>query len=142
MHQDGSKRLLGRYRDAAFSPHGRFIAATRANQRSRSTRRATFAGRSRGPAPASRPGPGPRTDTRIAYLSGGRLRIVAGDGTGDRAVGRAALVAPAWRPGPSRVLAFAANPKSVVGDEHRRRNDRPVDDQHGRGGGQPAQHHP
>ena len=114
VHQDGSKRLLGRYRDAAFSPHGRFIAATRANQLvaldPKGNVRWTLA----------RPGPrvpawtGTSTDTRIAYLSGGRLRIVAGDGTGDRAVGRAALVAPAWRPGPSRVLAFAANPKSVV----------------------------
>ena len=37
------------------------------------------------------------TDTRIAYLSGSTLRIVAGDGTGDRAVGPAAPVAPAWR---------------------------------------------
>ena len=114
VHQDGSKRLLGRYRDAAFSPHGRFIAATRANQLvaldPKGNVRWTLA----------RPGPrfpawtGTSTDTRIAYLSGGRLRIVAGDGTGDRAVGRAALVAPAWRPGPGRVLAFAASPKSVV----------------------------
>ena len=33
---------------------------------------------------------GTRADTRIAYVSGGRLRIVAGDGTGDREIGRAA----------------------------------------------------
>jgi len=114
VRQDGSKRLLGRYRDAAFSPHGLFIAATRANQLvaldPKGNVRWTLA----------RPGPrfpawtGTSTDTRIAYLSGGRLRIVAGDGTGDRALGRAALVAPAWRPGPGRVIAFAATPESVI----------------------------
>jgi dipeptidyl aminopeptidase/acylaminoacyl peptidase len=36
---------------------------------------------------------------RVAYLSGDSLRVVAGDGTGDRPlVDRVATVAPAWRP--------------------------------------------
>ena len=36
---------------------------------------------------------------RVAYTSGNSLRVVAGDGTGDRLlVGRVASVAPAWRP--------------------------------------------
>jgi hypothetical protein len=50
------------------------------------------------------------TDTRIAYLSGGRLHVVAGDGTGDLDAGglpAAAPVAPAWQPGPGHVLAYA-----------------------------------
>jgi hypothetical protein len=59
---------------------------------------------------------GTRTDTRIAYLSGGRLRIVAGDGTGDHAVGPAAPVAPAWRPGPGRVLAYSNGRRLVLYD--------------------------
>jgi hypothetical protein len=50
---------------------------------------------------------GTHTDTRIAYLSGGTLRVVAGDGTGDRAIGPAAPVAPAWRPGAAFTLAYA-----------------------------------
>ena len=53
---------------------------------------------------------GSRTDTRIAYLARRRLRVVAGDGTGDRpACGAptAAAVAPAWRPGPEHLLAYA-----------------------------------
>ena len=53
---------------------------------------------------------GGRTDTRIAYLSGSTLRIVAGDGTGDRAVGPAAPVASAWREAAvagALVLAYA-----------------------------------
>ena len=40
------------------------------------------------------------TDTRIAYLDAGGLRVVAGDGTGDRLLDRdAARVPPAWEPG-------------------------------------------
>ncbi|HJQ83969.1 MAG TPA: hypothetical protein VKA21_07835, partial [Candidatus Binatia bacterium] len=53
---------------------------------------------------------GGRVDTRIAYLSGSRLRIVAGDGTEDRVVAglpAAAPVAPAWRPGKGFLLAYA-----------------------------------
>src|SRR5207247_10201616 len=62
---------------------------------------------------------GTRSDTRIAYVSGGRLRVVAGDGTGDRALARAARVAPAWRPGPHRVLAYVKERSAVVYDVDR-----------------------
>ena len=53
---------------------------------------------------------GSRTDTRIAYLTGGRLHVVAGDGTGDVDAGglpAAAPVAPAWRPGSRHAVAYA-----------------------------------
>jgi WD40 repeat protein len=53
---------------------------------------------------------GSRLDTRIAYFSGGQLRIVGGNGRGDRAVPgppAATLVPPAWRPGDRRILAYA-----------------------------------
>jgi dipeptidyl aminopeptidase/acylaminoacyl peptidase len=43
---------------------------------------------------------------RIAYLSGGSLRVVAGDGTGDRRLGAARAVAPSWRPDDAHVLAY------------------------------------
>ena len=116
VSSDGSKRRLGRYRDASFSPHGLFVAATRANQLvaldPKGSVRWTLARR----APRFPAWTGTRTDTRIAYLSGGRLRIVAGDGTGDRAVVQASTVAPAWRPGPGRVLAYADGRSAVVFD--------------------------
>ena len=53
---------------------------------------------------------GTHSDTRIAYLSRSGLHVVAGDGTGDRTgcADLVARVAPTWRPGPDRVLAFAA----------------------------------
>lgn len=116
VNADGSRRRLGDYRDAAFSPHGRFVAATREHELvaldPKGNVRWTLARRSpRFPAWA-----GTRTDTRIAYISGGRLRVVAGDGTGDRAVAVAARVAPAWRPGPDRVLAYSTGRGTVVYD--------------------------
>jgi len=112
VRQDGSRRLIGPYRDAAWSPHGLFIAAVHGSRLSAFDDR----GKLRWSLP--RPGfvgsptwTGTLTDTRIAYLAGtvpGReLRVVAGDGTDDRPIARrVAPVAPAWRPGPERELAF------------------------------------
>lgn len=112
VRADGSRRLLGRYRDAAWSPHGLFIAAVRGNQLVAFDER----GNLRWSVPrrgfvASPSWTGTRTDTRIAYLAGSvpkrELRVVAGDGTDDRLVARGvAPVAPAWRPGPERELAY------------------------------------
>jgi hypothetical protein len=116
VRADGSKRRLGRYRDASFSPHGLFVAATRANQLvaldPKSGVRWTLAR----PAPRFPAWTGTRTDTRIAYLSGGRVRVVAGDGTGDRVLARATSVAPAWKPGAGRVLAYAVGRSAIVYD--------------------------
>jgi hypothetical protein len=88
VHRDGSKRLLGRYRDATFSPHGLFIAATRANQLVALDLMGNVRWTLARPAPRHPVWTGTRTDTRITYVSGGKLRMVAGDGTGDHAVGR------------------------------------------------------
>lgn len=116
VRADGSKRKLGHYRDAGFSPHGLFVAATRANQLVALDPKGDVRWTLARPAPRFPAWAGTRTDTRIAYLSRGRLRVVAGDGTGDRAVARAALVAPAWRPGPGRVLAYSTGRSAVVYD--------------------------
>lgn len=116
VHADGSKRLLGRYRDASLSPHGLFIAGTRANQLVVLDPQGNVRWTLARPTPRFPAWTGTRTDTRIAYLSGGELRVVAGDGSGDHALGRAALVAPAWRPGPGRVLAYSDGRQAVVVD--------------------------
>ena len=108
VERDGSKRLLGRYDEASWSPFGRFVVASRKNELVALTPdgkpRWSLARRDvRFP----RWG-GTRTDTRIAYLSRGTLRVVGGDGKGDRrAARRASPVAPAWRPGPAHVLTYA-----------------------------------
>jgi hypothetical protein len=91
VHRDGSKRLLGRYRDATFSPHGLFIAATRANQLVALDPKGNVRWTLARPAPRHPLWTGTRTDTRITYLSAGQLREVAGDGTGDRVIARRTL---------------------------------------------------
>jgi hypothetical protein len=114
VQADGSKRKLGRYRDASFSPHGLFVAATRANQLVALDPKGDVRWTLARPSPRLPAWTGTRTDTRIAYISGRQLRIVAGDGTGDHALGAVALVQPAWRPGPRRVLAYMSAPRSVT----------------------------
>jgi hypothetical protein len=118
VHADGSKRLLGRYRDASFSPHGLFIAGTRANELVVVDPKGTVHWTLSRPNPRFPVWTGTRTDTRIAYVSGGKLHVVAGDGTGDRVVGRAALdPPPTWLPG--RKLAFWTGAAAMLYDEAR-----------------------
>jgi hypothetical protein len=110
VHPDGSKRLLGDYREATWSPHGLFVAATAGHE--------LVALDPRGHVRWSLARAGPITTPRwspdgfrIAYLSGRSLRVVAADGTGDRLL-RAAVspeVAPVWRPDPGHVIAFGGS---------------------------------
>jgi hypothetical protein len=116
VRPDGSKRLLGRYRDAAFSPHGLFIAATRANQLVALDPKGHVRWTLARPSPRFPAWTGTRADTRIAYLSAGQLHVVAGDGTGDRAVGPASPLAPAWLRGPRRVVRYFHNGQMLLYD--------------------------
>ena len=115
MHADGLKRRVGSYEDAAWSPHGLYLVATRRNELA-----------------AIGPGggvhwtlarrdvhypswEGTRTDTRIAYLAAGGLRVVAGDGTGDHLLDRHAQdVPPAWDPARLHVLAYVSGGSIVL----------------------------
>lgn len=110
VQADGSKRRLGAYENASWSPNGLYVVAARRN--------ALYALTPKGDERWSLARPdvfaprwgGSLTDTRIAYLSGSRLHVVAGDGTRDVDAGgmaAAARVAPAWRPGTRHVLAYA-----------------------------------
>ena len=109
VQHDGSKRLLGPYHSASWSPFGRFVVAARENELA-----------------ALEPGgdvhwtlaragisaprwAGSEADTKIAYSSRAQPRVVAGDGTGDQSICRApASRGPfAWRPGAGFVLALA-----------------------------------
>jgi hypothetical protein len=116
VRPDGSRRLLGRYREASWSPHGLYIAATRTNELVALDPKGTVRWALSRPSVRFPRWTGTRTDTRIAYLTSGRLHVVAGDGTGDRDLGlpRAAPAAPAWRPGKGRVLAYAARKGRIV----------------------------
>jgi len=107
VRRDGSRRTLGAYEDASWSPFGRYVVAT--------TRSRLVAldndGRERWSLAALRPSwprwGGSRTDTRIAYVAGSTLRVVAGNGSGDRPLAQRVNTPPAWRPGEGHVLAYA-----------------------------------
>lgn len=98
VDRDGSKRLLGAYEDAAWSPHGIFVATTRGRELTAVEPTGNVHWSLAAPQPVSDPTWSP-SGIRIAYLSGSSLRVVAGDGTGDRLIVRGtAQVSPAWRP--------------------------------------------
>jgi hypothetical protein len=121
VQSDGSKRLLSGYRDASWSPHGRFLAAVhghelRAIEPDGGVRWSI--GRLNAALPRwSSAGGG---DERIAYFAGNALRVIGGDGRGDRLLARSRLIAPAWRP-KTHVLAYAdAEGPVVIVDTDRR----------------------
>lgn len=112
VEQDGSKRLLGSYREASWSPFGRFVVATRANELVALTPEGKVRWSLARPDVRLPRWGGTKTDTRIAYFSSGVLRVIGGDGRGDRLLDtNAALRPPQWRPG--RVLVYALRDGSV-----------------------------
>ncbi|MFL6012163.1 MAG: hypothetical protein ACJ74A_00115 [Gaiellaceae bacterium] len=105
VSRDGSKRFLSGYTDAAWSPHGLYVAAARANQlvalEPNGNVHWKLARRGQIRAPRwSYEG------FRIAYFAGGALRVVNGDGSGDRLLTRDARQGiTAWEPG-THALAY------------------------------------
>jgi hypothetical protein len=116
VQQDGSRRLLGDYREATWSPFGRYVAVVRENELAAlepdGTVRWTLA----------RPGvkfprwAGTETDTRIAYVDRSGIRVVAGDSTGDRLLIPGARGPIAWRQGAGRALAYVSGSEVGVVD--------------------------
>ena len=115
VRDNGFKRKLGGFADAQWSPHGLFAVATTRNHLlaldADAHVRWTLAR-----AGASLPRwAGTLTDTRIAYLGRSGLRVVGGDGRGDRLLdSTAAQVAPAWVPGGSFDLAYVSGTGTIV----------------------------
>ncbi len=111
VRSDGSKRLLGPYLDATWSPMGRFVAVTRPN--------ALLAVEPGGRVHWSLARPQVRAPRwspsgfRVAYLSGSTVRVVAGDGTGDQSIGPG--VAAEWRPDPKGGVAVVGGQKVYAG---------------------------
>lgn len=105
VRDNGFMRRLGSYDDAAWSPHGLYVVATRGNELlaldPEGGVRWSLARRD----PSSPAWEGTRTDTRIAYVSADGLRVVAGDGTGDHLLDRFGSL-PAWDPARLHVLAY------------------------------------
>jgi hypothetical protein len=111
VHPDGSMRLLGPWWEGAWSPNAEHVAVTRAHRLAALTPDGTTKwslARSKllhGARWSLEP---PSECCRIAYLNGRQLRVVAGDGSGDAPLRNVVgAVAPAWRPGVTRQLAFS-----------------------------------
>ena len=107
VERDGSKRRLGAYEEATWSPRGLFVGATRGRTLVAVTPRGAVRwslSRERVSQPRWSP-----SGFRVVYRSRGALRVVAGDGTGDRRLAPRGLdpAAPAWRPGTGHVVAYA-----------------------------------
>lgn len=109
VNEDGSRRRLGDYENATWSPFGRYVIVTRRSLLRALTpdgeERWSVGGRNLSQATWG----GTEADTRIAYVSdaaGGGIRVVAGDGTGDRLLIPGADGPLAWRPGSRHELAY------------------------------------
>jgi hypothetical protein len=102
VHFDGSKRPLGPWWEASWSPNAEFITVTRPREVAALDPGGSVrwsigrTGTVRGARWSSEVNP---RDTRIAYLNARALRVVGGNGAGDKELRRlVATAAPAWRP--------------------------------------------
>jgi hypothetical protein len=123
VHPDGSKRRLGDYQQASWSPRGLFVAATGGHQLVALEPDGDVRWTVSRPQPVSDARWLPGTGFRIAYRAGPSLRVVGGDGEGDRLLAPSiAPVAPAWQPVDEHVLAYVdrAGRINVVGADDRR----------------------
>lgn len=116
VRPDGSRRLLGNYDEATWSPRGLFVAAVEGRTLSAiepdGDPRWSLTADGRVGDPRWAP-----FGTRIAYRSGRALRVVAGDGTDDHLVAdTAAPVAPSWAPTGASLLAFLSRGKLRIAD--------------------------
>jgi len=116
VQQNGSKRLLGDYREASWSPFGRFIAAVSENELAAVEPNGDVRWTLARPGVRSPRWAGTEADTRIAYVDRTGLRIVAGDGTGDRLLIPGFRGDLAWKPTNSFVLAFVTSREVRVRD--------------------------
>jgi hypothetical protein len=103
---DGVRRRLGDYDGASWSPRGLYAVVWRGGELRavEPNGRVHWSLSRQGAIRAARWSPG--DGYRVAYVSGASLRIVNGDGTGDRRFAAARPVAPAWQPHRVHVLAY------------------------------------
>jgi hypothetical protein len=114
VEQNGSKRLLGEYREASWSPFGRFVVVAGENELAALEPDGDVRWTLARPGVRSPRWAGTETDTRIAYVDRTGIRVVAGDGTDDRLLVADARAPLAWRPQAEFQLAFADRRGRVV----------------------------
>jgi WD40 repeat protein len=110
VQEDGSKRLLGAYDEATWSPSGYYVAAARGRELVAVVADPEVARQPAGTIRWSVTQPRPINDptwapsgTELAYLAGTSLHVVEGDGSPDVMLDAHVLpTPPAWMPDPSR----------------------------------------
>jgi hypothetical protein len=107
VREGGAKRLLGSYREASWSPFGRFVVAAGKNELVALEPDGDVRWTLARPAVRSPRWAGSETDTRIAYVDRSGVRVVGGDGRGDRLVAAGGRGPLEWRAGEHFVLAYS-----------------------------------
>ena len=106
VQADGSRRLLGDYAEASWSPHGLFVVTASGRTLSALEPGGTPHWSISAPDRVADPRWSP-SGFRIAYRAGRSLRVVRANGTGDVAIGRAsAAVPPTWFPPGLHLIAY------------------------------------
>jgi dipeptidyl aminopeptidase/acylaminoacyl peptidase len=109
VQPDGSRRLLGDYEEATWSPRGLFVGVADGRTLSAVEPDGTPRWSLEAPGRVSDPRWSPSPGERIAYRAGAGLWVVAGDGTEARKLATAtAPVAPAWSPIGAPLLAYVS----------------------------------
>lgn len=110
VHPDGSRRLLGRYAQATWSPHGLFVAVASGRTLSAVEPDGTPHWSVSAGTKVSEPRWSP-SGFRIAYRTGNALRVIAATGTADRLIDPAVARVPAvWFPPGLHLLAYVDRP--------------------------------
>ena len=102
----GARRRLGAFAGASWSPRGLFVVAWRGRELTALEPDGDVRWSLSAPAPVTHAAWSPVDGFRIAYVAGGSLRVVTGDGKDDRRYASARGVTPAWRPDDAHVLAY------------------------------------
>lgn len=106
VQPDGSRRLLGDYREASWSPHGLYLAAVEGRTLTAVAPDGTPHWSLTAPAAVRDPRWSP-SGYRIAYRAGAGLRVVHADGSADAPLDpRVAPLAPSWAPSGVHQLAY------------------------------------
>ncbi len=119
VQADGSKRLLGDYSAAAWSPRGLYVAVADGHEIATVDPAGTVQWTHPASGRVTRPVwsaccAGPAPDQRIAYLSGNDLHVIDANGTDDRLIARdVALRTPSWRDD-AHVLTYRTSDDLVV----------------------------
>jgi len=98
LREDGSKRRLGDFDEATWSPNGLFVGVSDGPELRAVDPAGVFRWSVEGGAPIEALDWSTDEGFRVAYVAGGELRVVTGDGATGSTVGPAASVAPAWQP--------------------------------------------